>query len=78
MCVCVYACLCVCVHGFFVQFFVAALQFENILPEGVFQFCHILCIKLEKQNGIKRLKLCIKPRGRQVEREKAREREGVK
>lgn len=47
--VCVYASVCLCVHGFFAQFFVAALQFENILPAGVFQFCHILCIKLEKQ-----------------------------
>lgn len=30
------ASVCLCVHGFFAQFFVAALQFENILPGGYF------------------------------------------
>lgn len=49
VCECVQEFVCLCVHGFFAQFFAAALQFENILPAGVFQFCHILCIKLEKQ-----------------------------
>lgn len=68
MSVCLYVCL--CVHGFFAQFFVAALQFENILPEGVFQFYDILCIKLEKQQQkkIEIMHESVRETGREKER----------
>lgn len=64
------ASVCLCVHGFFAQFFVAALQFENILPAGVFQFYDILCIKLEKQQHkkIEIMHESVRETGREKER----------